>query len=79
MNSNVGNPQVYEAGDQRTKKTSELGANTERYHEGKENSHNLTDSSKSDYLPWVDLLTTSVSQYLPTSSLPQSPTTHTLY
>ncbi|KAM7188958.1 hypothetical protein V8F20_010370 [Naviculisporaceae sp. PSN 640] len=44
MNSNVGNPQVYEAGDQRTKKASELGSDQERFHEGKPNSHNLTDS-----------------------------------
>ncbi|KAM7187081.1 hypothetical protein V8F33_011415 [Rhypophila sp. PSN 637] len=43
MNSNVGNPQVYEAGDQRTKKASE-GSNAEPFHEGKANSHNLKDS-----------------------------------
>lgn len=42
-NSKVGNSGVYEAGDQRNEKASEH--NAERYEEGKENSHQLNDSS----------------------------------
>ncbi|EAQ89661.1 hypothetical protein CHGG_06280 [Chaetomium globosum CBS 148.51] len=38
MQSNVGNPQVYEAGDQRNAKASETGSGT-RYHEGPANAH----------------------------------------
>ncbi|KAK4192490.1 hypothetical protein QBC35DRAFT_447334 [Podospora australis] len=40
-NSNVGNSQVYEAGDQRNSKTSELGS--DRFHEGVKNSHQGSD------------------------------------
>lgn len=43
-NSSVGNSQVYEAGDQRNYKDSELNQK-DPYHEGKENSHNNLDSS----------------------------------
>ena len=43
--SSVGQGSVYEAGDQRTSKASELN-NAERYKEGKENSHNPNDSSQ---------------------------------
>lgn len=42
--SNVGNSGVYEAGDQRTYKDSELN-DAERYKEGKPNSHLAQDSS----------------------------------
>jgi hypothetical protein len=45
MQSNVGNPQVYEAGDQRNPKASETGSGT-RYHEGAPNAHLQNDSSK---------------------------------
>ncbi|KAH6854928.1 hypothetical protein B0I37DRAFT_42853 [Chaetomium sp. MPI-CAGE-AT-0009] len=38
MQSNVGNRQVYEAGDQRNAKASETGSGT-RYHEGRANAH----------------------------------------
>ncbi|KAK4042490.1 hypothetical protein C8A01DRAFT_44502 [Parachaetomium inaequale] len=38
MQSNVGNPQVYEAGDQRNPKASETGSGT-RYHEGTAHAH----------------------------------------
>ncbi|KAF3765062.1 hypothetical protein M406DRAFT_234877, partial [Cryphonectria parasitica EP155] len=41
--SSVGNSAVYEAGDQRNLKNSEIPA-PERYEEGKENSHITTDS-----------------------------------
>jgi len=41
--SNVGNSGVYEAGDQRNYKQSELNKPTP-YEEGKQNSHNVTDS-----------------------------------
>ena len=46
--SNVGNSQVYEAGDQRNYKDSELeeAKKENRFHEGKENSHKAQDSSK---------------------------------
>lgn len=44
MQSNVGNPQVYEAGDQRNAKATETGSGT-RYNEGTANSHLLNDSS----------------------------------
>lgn len=43
MNSNVGNPQVYEAGDQRNPKQSEM-EQPERYSEGQANAHQNTDS-----------------------------------
>lgn len=47
-NSNVGNAAVYEAGDQRTYKDSELqqAKDDARFHEGKPNSHLAQDSSK---------------------------------
>lgn len=46
-NSNVGNSQVYEAGDQRTYKDSEIqqAKDENRFHEGKPNSHLAQDSS----------------------------------
>jgi len=44
-NSNVGNRGVYEAGDQRTSKASEVGSAT-RFQEGAPNSHQFNDSSK---------------------------------
>lgn len=44
--SNVGNRQVYEAGDQRNPKASETGSGT-RYHEGTANAHLQNDSSMS--------------------------------
>lgn len=47
--SNVGTSQVYEAGDQRNYKDSEIeqAKKEARFHEGKENSHKAQDSSKS--------------------------------
>jgi hypothetical protein len=50
--SNVGNSQIYEAGDQRNYKDSELREAKEeaRFHEGKENSHKALDSSTSPQL-----------------------------
>ncbi|KAJ4312349.1 hypothetical protein N0V94_007503 [Neodidymelliopsis sp. IMI 364377] len=44
--SNVGNSQVYEAGDQRNYKDSEIEEmkKENRFHEGKENSHKAQDS-----------------------------------
>ena len=45
MQSNVGNPQVYEAGDQRNPKASEMGSGT-RYHEGTAHAHLQNDPSK---------------------------------
>jgi hypothetical protein len=50
-NSNVGNSQVYEAGDQRTVPDSviEEQKKENRFHEGKDNSHLANDSSKSLY------------------------------
>lgn len=47
--SNVGNSQVYEAGDQRTVPDAEIEQlkRENRFHEGKENSHKALDSSKS--------------------------------
>lgn len=42
--SKVGTSGVYEAGDQRNHKNEELD-NAERFEEGKENSHQATDSS----------------------------------
>jgi hypothetical protein len=48
-NSNVGNAGVYEAGDQRNYKDSELNQ-TDRFHEGKENSHKAQDSSTSPHI-----------------------------
>lgn len=44
-NSSVGNAGVYEAGDQRNYKDSELNQK-EQYNEGKEHAHNNLDSSK---------------------------------
>lgn len=46
-NSSVGNSGIYEAGDQRNLKNSEI-PQPERYEEGKENSHLANDSS-TDY------------------------------
>ena len=43
--SNVGQGSVYEAGDQRNAKDSEINE-AERYKEGKENSHKANDSSE---------------------------------
>jgi hypothetical protein len=45
--SNVGNSQVYEAGDQRTVSNAELEQQKKenRFHEGKDNSHKAQDSS----------------------------------
>ncbi|KAK3630459.1 hypothetical protein LTR56_009491 [Elasticomyces elasticus] len=45
-NSSVGSGGVYEAGDQRTKKDSEINAEKEeaRFHEGKEHSHKANDA-----------------------------------
>jgi hypothetical protein len=45
--SNVGNSQVYEAGDQRTVADSQIQQEKKdaRFHEGKENSHKANDSS----------------------------------
>jgi hypothetical protein len=44
MQSNVGNRQVYEAGDQRNPKPSETGSGT-RYNEGPPNAHLQNDPS----------------------------------
>lgn len=46
--SNVGNSQVYEAGDQRTVSNAEIEQQKKenRFHEGKENAHNQLDSSE---------------------------------
>jgi hypothetical protein len=46
--SNVGNSQVYEAGDQKNVPQSEIEKEKRdnRFHEGKENSHKALDSSK---------------------------------
>ena len=48
-NSNVGNSQVYEAGDQRNVSRAEQEEEKQdnRFHEGKEHSHKALDSSKS--------------------------------
>jgi hypothetical protein len=45
--SNVGNAQVYEANDQRLSDVEEIKKlqEQERFHEGKENSHDATDPS----------------------------------
>ena len=45
--SNVGNSQVYEAGDQRTVSNAEIEQQKKenRFHEGKDNSHKAQDSS----------------------------------
>ncbi|KAK4168629.1 hypothetical protein QBC43DRAFT_309296 [Cladorrhinum sp. PSN259] len=45
-NSSVGNSGVYEAGDQRTSKASELGSGA-RFNEGAANSHQLNDTKDS--------------------------------
>lgn len=49
MSSNVGNPQVYEAGDQRTKSDKEIEEEKKdaRFHEGKDNAHKAGDRSES--------------------------------
>lgn len=60
-NSNVGNSQVYEDGDQKNAPQSKAEEEKKdaRFHEGKENSHKANDSSK--WLPssirwaWADL------------------------
>ncbi|KAL6710107.1 hypothetical protein ACN47E_009898 [Coniothyrium glycines] len=46
MSSNVGNPSVYEADDQRTYSKAEIEEmkKEHRFHEGKENSHKANDS-----------------------------------
>jgi hypothetical protein len=46
--SNVGNSQIYEAGDQKTVPQSEIEQEKKdnRFHEGKENSHKANDSSR---------------------------------
>jgi hypothetical protein len=48
MNSNVGNSQVYEDGDQKNVPRSEIEQEKKdnRFHEGKENSHKANDSSE---------------------------------
>ena len=46
--SSVGNSQVYEAGDQRNAPNSEI-READRFHEGKENSHQANDSSKDTF------------------------------
>lgn len=50
--SNVGNAQVYEAGDQRNYTQAELEEQKKdaRFHEGKENSHKANDSSSYSYI-----------------------------
>lgn len=50
--SNVGNAQVYEAGDQRNVSKEEVEQEKKdlRFHEGKENSHKANDSSKDTFL-----------------------------
>jgi len=47
MSSNVGNAQVYEAGDQRTKSNKEIEEEKKdaRFHEGKDNAHKAGDKS----------------------------------
>lgn len=71
--SSVGQASVYEAGDQRNYKQSEINK-SDPYNEGKENSHNTLDSSEFDfedpteYAYEVMILTTSqrMSDLLPT-------------
>lgn len=48
-NSSVGTSGVYEAGDQRNLKNSEIPTG-ERYNEGKEHSHLANDSSRSTFI-----------------------------
>lgn len=48
-NSNVGQASVYEAGDQRNVKASEVET-ADRFEEGKSNSHQANDSSKNTIL-----------------------------
>jgi hypothetical protein len=52
--SNVGNSQVYEAGDQRNYTNAEIeqAKKEARFHEGKENSHKAQDSSKLPHTPF---------------------------
>lgn len=47
MNSNVGNPQVYNDGDQKSYSQAEIDQQKQeaRFHEGKEHSHKANDSS----------------------------------
>jgi hypothetical protein len=47
-NSNVGNSQIYEDGDQKNVPRSEIeqAKKEKRFHEGKDNSHKANDSSK---------------------------------
>lgn len=52
MTSNVGGPGVYEAGDQRNVKNSEVNE-AERYKEGKPHSHAANDSSQSFSLKMI--------------------------
>ena len=56
MASNVGNPRVYEAGDQRTKSNAEVKQEKKdaRFHEGKDNSHKQDDRSQSIVSPDLD-------------------------
>lgn len=61
-NSNVGTSGVYEAGDQRNVKKSEM-QNAERYNEGQQGSHIGLDSSMNPqiygyYMAWPSVLTT---------------------
>ena len=51
--SNVGNSQVYEAGDQKNVPRSEIEQEKKdnRFHEGKEHSHQALDSSQSFHQP----------------------------
>ena len=58
--SSVGQASVYEAGDQRNSKASDL-SNAERYREGKENSHLANDSSPLPRFSSHDLLLNRIS------------------
>lgn len=51
MSSNVGNPQVYNDGDQKNVPQSEIQQEKQenRFHEGKENSHLANDSSMNQH------------------------------
>lgn len=70
--SSVGNSGVYEAGDQRNYKDSEIN-NAERFKEGKANSHQANDSSKQHFdrnihMSWLTFVQR-MSVPLPTSLL----------
>ena len=74
MTSNVGSASVYEAGDQRTTKDSEIRQEKEenRFHEGKDHSHKAQDSSMryqvTDSLtPMINSCVQRTSDQLPTS------------